>query len=141
MKRGNCEFYKKAEVVQNAGGHVAVIGTVYPYIVRMSVEPRYKGLNITIPVVMVSNRAYDLLADKKVTQTIRFQKNNDVNYTVWEHLEKVSTGHIKKLNEVSEYVNHYKNWPDRKATLDALKSKFPALLDLESLSKRVKSEL
>ena len=35
VKRGNCEFVKKAEEVQFAGGHAVLLGSTYPYIVRM----------------------------------------------------------------------------------------------------------
>ena len=142
VKRGNCEFYQKAEKVQKSGGQVTVIGTIYPYIVRMSVEPRYKGLNISIPVVMVSNRSYKLLTEKKNAYSVTFQPNNNVNYTVWEHFEKLTMGQLKQIKDLNDYVDHYKNWPDRKAVLESLKTKFPALLDLEALSSRsVKNEL
>lgn len=35
VKRGSCEFLKKAEVVRDAGGTAIIVGSTYPYIVRM----------------------------------------------------------------------------------------------------------
>ncbi len=77
VRRGSCPFVRKAEEVQAAGGRAVVVGSINPYIVRMvsifmmmltsrcdksvmlqGVEPRWKGLNAAIPVVMVSKRAY-----------------------------------------------------------------------------------
>lgn len=58
VRRGACPFVKKAEEVQAAGGKVMIIGNTFPYIVRVGVEPRWKGLNTVIPVITVSKRAY-----------------------------------------------------------------------------------
>ncbi len=58
VRRGSCPFVKKAEEIQAAGGRVMIIGNQHPYIVRMGVEPRWKGLNTVIPVIMVSKRSY-----------------------------------------------------------------------------------
>jgi hypothetical protein len=60
VRRGSCPFVKKAEEIQAAGGRAMIVGNSYSYIVRMGVEPRWKGLNTVIPVVMVSKRAYRL---------------------------------------------------------------------------------
>ena len=38
-----------------------VVASLSPYIVRMGVEPRWKGLNTIIPVAMVSKRSYSIL--------------------------------------------------------------------------------
>lgn len=35
VRRGSCNFLKKAEEVQAAGGRAVIIGSLYPYLVRM----------------------------------------------------------------------------------------------------------
>jgi hypothetical protein len=58
IRRGSCPFVKKAEEIQAAGGRMMIVGNSYSYIVRMGVEPRWKGLNTVVPVIMVSKKAY-----------------------------------------------------------------------------------
>ncbi|CAM9664913.1 unnamed protein product, partial [Ectocarpus fasciculatus] len=58
VRRGSCPFIKKAENVEAAGGAMLILGSTTPYLLRMGVEPRWKGLNTAIPVAMVSKRSY-----------------------------------------------------------------------------------
>jgi hypothetical protein len=58
IRRGSCPFVKKAEEIQAAGGRMMIVGNSYSYIVRMGVEPRWKGLNTVVPVIMVSKKGY-----------------------------------------------------------------------------------
>jgi hypothetical protein len=116
-----------------------------------AVEPRYKGLNISIPVVMVTKRSYDLLihslnsnsnsnnnSRNKITSNnnnnlkLLFYKSNDINSTIWEHLERLYLGQSTTIHAVSEYQPHYKDWPDRRIILNALKSTFPTLNALDT---------
>lgn len=136
VRRGTCPFVKKAEEVQTAGGSVMVVGSMQPYIVRMGVEPRWKGLNTAIPVVMVSKRAYSILvAESYSAGLVTFNEDTPVenssassNYTItsetWEELEKLHKGEgwprsesysRKKYEEMKE---KYAAWPDRTVTLD-----------------------
>ena len=67
-----------------------VVGSMQPYIVRMGVEPRWKGLNTAIPVVMVSKRAYSILvAESYSAGLVTFNEDTPVenssassNYTI-----------------------------------------------------------
>jgi hypothetical protein len=96
VRRGSCNFLKKAEEVQAAGGRAVIIGSMHPYIVRMGVEPRWKGLSISIPVVMVSKRAYSILVAESYTGgQVSFRESKDVNNTHWEPLERLSNGEVR----------------------------------------------
>lgn len=134
VRRGSCPFVKKAEEIQAAGGRAMIVGNSYSYIVRMGVEPRWKGLNTVIPVVMVSKRAYSLLVAESYTGgKISFAEdtgNNGkmtVNGEVWELIEKLHKGegwprsdaYVTKKYE--ELVKEHQDWPDR---LTALKEAY-----------------
>eukprot|EP00600_Ochromonadales_sp_CCMP1393_P006289 CAMPEP_0174963254 /NCGR_PEP_ID=MMETSP0004_2-20121128/5229_1 /TAXON_ID=420556 /ORGANISM="Ochromonas sp., Strain CCMP1393" /LENGTH=443 /DNA_ID=CAMNT_0016211861 /DNA_START=293 /DNA_END=1624 /DNA_ORIENTATION=- len=157
VRRGTCPFVKKAEEVQAAGGMAMVVGSVHPYILRMGVEPRWKGLNTHIPVLMVSKRAYSVLvAESYVGGAIKFQEDafdessghsaadsseKRVNSETWEPLEKLAKGEgwprsslyiTKKYEELKESMRGY---PDRLATLeDAFKIKLEQDKEAEKAS-------
>eukprot|EP01031_Cornospumella_fuschlensis_P031675 gene31675-38280_t len=138
VRRGSCPFVKKAEEVQAAEGKAMLVGNQYPFLVRVGVEPRWKGLNTAIPVVMVSKRAYSyLVAEAYLGSTVAFieddgddtedgnpQKKMTINSETWEPLEKLHKGegwprselYVKKKYE--ELKESLKNWPDRLATLE-----------------------
>lgn len=124
VRRGSCPFVKKAEEIQAAGGKVMVVGSQQPYIVRMGVEPRWKGLNTVIPVVMVSKRAYSLLvAESFFGSQISLVEDamgvNAINSDTWEPLEKLHKGegwprsdlYVHKRFE--ELTTTHLAWPDR----------------------------
>ena len=124
VRRGGCSFVKKSENIQAAGGRTMIVGSTHPYIVRMGVEPRWKGLNTAIPVVMVSNRVYSILVAESVGGgRISFHEDGSINGTVWEGLEKLFNGEgwprsdsyvLKKFEELNEV---HKAWPDRLAVV------------------------
>jgi hypothetical protein len=122
VRRGGCPFVKKAEEIQAAGGRM-LIGNQHPYLVRMGVEPRWKGLNIAIPVVMVSKRAYSILVGESyaVGGTISFQENGEVSSGVWVPLEKLSNGEGWPRSDAYVGKRHlelreeHAGWPDRLA--------------------------
>lgn len=148
---------KKAEEIQAAGGRVMVVGSIHPYILRMGVEPRWKGLNTVIPVVMVSKRSYSILvAESYGGSKIAFleddgsasaNKSDRINSATWEPLEKLAKGEgwprselyvTKKYEELKE---RHKGWPDRLATLqDAYERKMKEDSD-DDTTAGVKSEL
>ena len=121
VRRGGCPFVQKSESVQTAGGRAMVVGSLHPYLVRMGVEPRWKGLNTAIPVVMVSQRAYSILLAESLggTTSASFEEDPAVNGTVWEAVEKLANGdgwprsgtYISKKNE--ELKGEHAAWPDR----------------------------
>eukprot|EP01041_Mallomonas_annulata_P010047 gene10047-20927_t len=112
VTRGTCAFVKKAEHIQAAGAAVLIVGSLNDNIVRM-------GLNTIIPVTMVSKRAFSLLTTEAEAQvTVSFSENITVSASVWENLEKLSSGEgwprsdtyiTKKYSELKE---EYKDWPD-----------------------------
>lgn len=120
VRRGTCSFVQKAENVQAAGGAAMIVGSVHSHLLRMGVEPRWKGLNTVIPIVMVSKSSYStLVAESFSGGKISMHENNEVNATVWETLEKLGereswprsdTYMDKKFDELLE---EHKKWPDR----------------------------
>lgn len=132
VRRGGCPFVKKAEEVQAAGGRVMVLGNLHPHIVRMGVEPRWKGLNTVIPIVMVSKRVYGILVAESMSTddfTVAFHEDDTVNGASWDPLEKLSMGEgwprseayiEKKYLELKE---EHAAWPDRAATVEAAYAK------------------
>lgn len=120
VRRGTCSFVQKAENVQAAGGAALIVGSVHAHLLRMGVEPRWKGLNTVIPVAMVSKSTYStLVAESFVGGKIAMVENSDVNATVWEELEKLGDKDAwprsdvyldKKFDELQE---QHKEWPDR----------------------------
>lgn len=128
VRRGNCPFFKKAEHIQAAGGAATIIGNTQPVILRMGVEPRWKGLNISIPVVMTSDRGYGLLLARLDAKVSLLEMKNVT--ASWELLEKLYNGegwprseeYITKLHK--ELLAQHKDFPDRLEALgDAFKKK------------------
>lgn len=133
VRRGSCPFVKKAEEVQAAGGKMMLLGNSASHIVRVGVEPRWKGLNTVIPVVMVSNRVYSALVAERMMNPeleVRFEDSLDVKGSMWGDLEKLASGDGWPRSEAyvqkkyDELLDTHKDWPDRKATVeDAYKKK------------------
>jgi hypothetical protein len=129
VRRGGCPFVKKAEEVQAAGGRVMLLGNMHPHIVRMGVEPRWKGLNTVIPVVMVSKRSYGILVAESMASDgdfrVSFQDDDRVTGSLWEPLEKLSMGegwprsdaYVQK--KYSELQEEHQGWPDRIASVES----------------------
>jgi len=144
VRRGGCPFVRKAEEIQAAGGSIMLLGNMHPHIVRMGVEPRWKGLNTIIPVVMVSKRAYGVLvAEAMATDNFKISLREDsrVNGTVWEPLEKLSQGDGWPRSEAYmekkylELKGDHAAWPDRAGTVE---SAYAA--KLKALASNVKKE-
>ena len=126
-----------------------IVGSTHPYIVRMGVEPRWKGLNTAIPVVMVSSRVYSILVAESVGGgRISFHEDGSINGTVWEGLEKLFNGEgwprsdsyvLKKFEELNEV---HKAWPDRLAAVkEAYAKRTINSTSSSSSSSEIKSEL
>lgn len=124
VRRGSCPFIKKAENVEAAGGAVFLLGSTTPYLLRMGVEPRWKGLNTAIPVAMVSKRTYGiLLAESFSGSTAVLSESKNVNSSAWETLEQFANGqgwprsnaYLQKKYE--SLVSEYAAWPDRLAAV------------------------
>lgn len=152
VRRGGCPFVKKAEEVQSAGGKVMVLGNTSPHIVRMGVEPRWKGLNTVITVVMVSSRVYGaLVAEMMLNKGLEmaFVGTEEVSGSTWGDLERLAQGdgwprseaYVKKKYE--ELLKEHEQWPDRVATInDAYKKKQAKKIDTGATDKaKAKEEL
>lgn len=120
VRRGTCSFVQKAENVQAAGGIAMIVGSLHPHLLRMGVEPRWKGLNTVIPVIMVSKSSYStLVAESFSGGRVSLREDKLVNSSVWESLEKLreedawprSDTYIDKKYE--ELLEEHKDWPDR----------------------------
>jgi hypothetical protein len=124
VRRGGCPFIKKAEHIQAAGASAIIIGGLAPYIVRMGVEPRWKGLATTVPVAMVSKRVYGILvAESYSGAKVAFHEDGYVNATTWEQLEKYYNGEGWPRSEqyiskkYTEELASHASFPDRIITL------------------------
>lgn len=133
VRRGTCSFVQKAENVQAAGGVAMIVGSVHPHLLRMGVEPRWKGLNTVIPVVMVSKSSYSTLVAESFTGgRIAMHENANVNATIWETLEKLdereswprSDAYLEK--KYNELLAEHKDWPDRVVSIKASYGKITA---------------
>eukprot|EP00599_Poterioochromonas_sp_BG-1_P012578 CAMPEP_0173161904 /NCGR_PEP_ID=MMETSP1105-20130129/18906_1 /TAXON_ID=2985 /ORGANISM="Ochromonas sp., Strain BG-1" /LENGTH=476 /DNA_ID=CAMNT_0014081465 /DNA_START=8 /DNA_END=1438 /DNA_ORIENTATION=- len=141
VRRGGCPFVKKAEEIQAAGGRVMIVGNQYSYIVRMGVEPRWKGLNTVIPVIMISKRAYSILvAESYAGSKIAFKEDEGIevdpslhngisrkktiNGEVWENIEKLHKGEgwprsdLYVQKRYDELIQEHEAWPDRVIALN-----------------------
>ncbi len=129
VRRGGCPFVRKAEMVQAAGGAVMLVGSKQPYLVRMGVEPRWKGLSVAIPTAMISKHTYSALfaeiaVGSSTPATISFHEHSNVKQADWETLEQLyngqgwprTTGYASKRLEELKSLNAA--WPDRVATLE-----------------------
>lgn len=130
VRRGSCAFVKKTEEVQAAGGSAVIISSMAGSMIRMGVDPRWKGLNTAIPVVMVTKRVYSvLLAESYAGGKIYFEEDtrddesgtmtHSINDNTWTKLEELHKGEgwprteeyvTKKYNEFTE---KFKDYPDR----------------------------
>lgn len=83
-------------------------------------EPRYKGLNTVIPVLMVSRRAYGILvAESSTGGSVGFRESSEVSSEVWEALEKLSEPQgwprsaVYASKKYDELLQQHSAWPDR----------------------------
>jgi hypothetical protein len=90
------------------------------------VEPRWKGLNTAIPVMMVSKRAYGVLvAEAHSGGRVGFSENMAVTGAVWESLEKLVEGQgwprsaAYAAKRYEEFLLEHRAWPDRLSSVNA----------------------
>ena len=68
-------------MAQAAGAAGVIVGGLAPYLVRMGVEPRWKGLSTSIPIVMVSKRSYGILVGESfLGSSITFNESSEVYF-------------------------------------------------------------
>lgn len=133
VRRGGCPFVRKAEMVQSAGGTAMLVGSKHPYLVRMGVEPRWKGLGVNIPVAMISKQSYSNLFAETIaapTSTVSFTPHANVTGGAWEVLESLYNGegwprtsaYASKKFEELKAANA--GWGDRVKTVEEAYAKF-----------------
>lgn len=127
VRRGGCPFVRKAEMVQSAGGIAMLVGSKHPYLVRMGVEPRWKGLGVNIPVGMISKQTYSNLFAETVaspTSTISFKEDAEVTGAKWEELEGLYNGEgwprtaVYAAKKFDELKADHVDWADRLKTIE-----------------------
>lgn len=89
-------------------------------------EPRWKGLNTAIPVMMVSKRAYSVLVAEAHAGggVVSFREDAAVSGAVWESLEKLVDGqgwprsaqYCQKRYD--ELLLEHRAWPDRVSSIN-----------------------
>jgi hypothetical protein len=87
VQRGGCSFIHKAKAVMAAGAAAILVVNSHTGLSRLGVEPRWKGLVIDVPVVMVTDVAgvaLSLAAGAPVTFTL----SKSVNTVVWDEIER-----------------------------------------------------
>ena len=111
--RGTCDFFTKAKHANAAGAAmVIIVNTRGDPLSRMGVQPRWKSLNITAPVVMVSSAAGDALraaleaAGGSGAAVARFTASPTVRAATWRVLGEleggVPSGCCSETNQVAK---------------------------------------
>ncbi|KAJ8613564.1 hypothetical protein CTAYLR_002214 [Chrysophaeum taylorii] len=127
VRRGGCGFLEKAQHAQAAGARAVVVanaGATDP-LVRASCSPRWAGNNITIPVVHVGARVFDVVARAR-TLLASFAPLGTGHGTAWAKLEAYKDGPSSKrrdhLSSMFEKNLGLDMWPERRSWLGAAQS-------------------
>ena len=128
--RGTCDFFTKAKHANAAGAAMVIIAnTRGDPLSRMGVQPRWKSLNITAPVVMVSSAAGDALraaleaAGGTGAAVARFTASPTVRAATWRTLGELEAGigwpaDTKARAElIAQWEPDTADWPERRAAL------------------------
>ena len=128
--RGTCDFFTKAKHANAAGAAmVIIVNTRGDPLSRMGVQPRWKSLNITAPVVMVSSAAGDALraaleaAGGSGAAVARFTASPTVRAATWRVLGELEAGigwpaDAKARAElIAQWEPDTADWPERRAAL------------------------
>lgn len=127
--RGNCRFIDKVEHAHAAGAAMIIVVNHDHALSRFGVEPRWRGLKIDVPTLMVTPLAGDVLSEAAAEgRTVTFAFDGAVDPAIWTKIEGLrdSTGWIAGpkdgWDEVNaEYQRHLKRnagWPDRVAAIE-----------------------
>jgi hypothetical protein len=114
VQRGGCSFIDKAKTLQAAGAALIIVVNSQTSLSRFGVEPRWKGLVIDIPVVMVTDVGGAALATS-MDEKISFRLSRDVDANTWGQIDKYRSGEVKLADEE---LREHKSWPDRAAALE-----------------------
>mmetsp|Transcript_8803 Transcript_8803/g.11506 ORF Transcript_8803/g.11506 Transcript_8803/m.11506 type:complete len:497 (+) Transcript_8803:91-1581(+) len=120
VRRGGCSFIDKAKTLQAAGAAMIVVVNSETSLSRFGVEPRWKGLVIDIPVVMVTDVGGDVLMGS-MNQKISFELSRQVDAKTWESIAQVRSGDLKSSDLDKDAQSDI--WPDRVAALGGTNAK------------------
>jgi hypothetical protein len=98
IKRGGCPFIEKAKSAQAAGASAVLVANTHTGVSRFGVEPRWKGLGITIPVVMVTDLAGEALlkdAQSGGGAKVAFSLSKSVTARAWNEVDALREGDVQ----------------------------------------------
>jgi len=130
IKRGGCAFIDKAKAAQSAGAAMIVVENSHLGLSRFGVEPRWKGLGINIPAVMVTAAGGDALREAVADfggAVVTASLSASVNAAVWDAVDKFRTGEAfgpavtakkKAAGLLATQRELHAGWPERLSALE-----------------------
>lgn len=127
--RGNCKFIDKVEHAHAAGAAMIIVVNHDHTMMRFGVEPRWRGLKIDVPVLMVSAHAGDALsAAEEDEREAHFSFDAAVTQEAWSRVEMLwdRTGWVSERkdglealqSERARHVKQHAGWVDRIAAIE-----------------------
>jgi len=128
VPRGGCAFVNKAKNAQASGAAMVLIANTHTGLSRFGVEPRWKGLGITIPVVLVTDLAgVELAAAASAGEAARFTLSKLVSTKAWDEVEHYRSGpgfsgltpDAKPWRVLANVTAAHAKWHERLAAIEA----------------------
>lgn len=125
VQRGKCNFIDKAEKAVEAGAAMVIVANMHTSISRFGVEPRWRGLKIDVPTLMVTDLGAAALSKYgKEGKTVKFTLSSQVTDAVWTKVESyrdLSAWESKKGKDKGDMllavykglVKEFAGWPER----------------------------
>merc|ERR1711988_1168349 len=98
VQRGKCNFIDKAEKAVEAGAATVIVANMHTSISRFGVEPRWRGLKIDVPTLMVT----DLGAAALSKYGKKGKDKGDMLLAVYKGLVKEFAGWPERISAVKE---------------------------------------
>jgi hypothetical protein len=124
VHRGKCQFIEKAEAALAAGASMLIIVNTETSLSRFGVEPRWRGLAIDMPVVMVTDIAGEqLTVAAENGNAIKFTHSSSVSERDWGDIARFATGKAWTRNAeqdaviLSAALEKHAGWPEREAAI------------------------
>lgn len=124
IPRGKCQFIEKAEYGKHADASMVIIANTETTISRLGVEPRWRGLDIDVPVVMVTDKGGEALLALGADETVTFSLSTSVSKATWEKIEGFRTGEAWSRKEEhaeqekSILLDQSAGWPERQEAVE-----------------------
>ena len=131
VHRGECQFIEKAESAAKAGASMLIIVNTETSLSRFGVEPRWRGLNIDIPVIMVTDIAGEKL--ERAAQenwALNFKLSTSVSKSDWEDVSRFISAEAwsSKRNEdeaiLAAALEKHAGWEERQVAIQKAFSEF-----------------